>query len=35
MCLDLEKYDKPIEIYGGHDSDKMQWLDLRFHPCDE
>ena len=35
MCLDLVKYGKPIEIFGGHDSDHMKYLDLMFHPCDE
>ena len=35
MCLDLENYTKPIEIYGGHDSDKMRWIDLMLSPCNE
>ena len=35
MCLDLVKFEKPITIFGGHDSDKMQWLDLQFAPCNE
>ena len=30
MCLDLDAYGKPIEIFGSHDSDLSQYLDLVF-----
>ena len=33
MCLDLDKYDGPTEIYGSHDSDVSQWLDIMLFPC--
>lgn len=35
MCLDLESYQKKIEIFGSWDSDETQWLDLIYEPCAE
>ena len=35
MCLDLDKYGKPIKLFGDFDSDVNQYLDLKLRPCDE
>ena len=35
MCLDLEKYGKPIEIFGNFDSDANKYLSLKLYPCNE
>lgn len=33
--MDLETFGRPVELFGSHDSDEHQWLDLILLPCDE
>ena len=35
MCLDLDKYGKPIKIFGSFDSDVNEYLSLILRPCNE
>ena len=34
ICLDLENYEGSTEIYGSHDADRSQWLDIVLLPCE-
>ena len=34
-CLDLEKYDKPITLFGANGSDYNNYLEIALVPCIE